>query len=583
MSNSSNLKILQAQLSHILQHGKTAYIAMTFAQLLLLFTLWSVHSHTVLLLWFFLIQSIILIHFLVCRNYIERELDPKQAQQLKRFFMISTLISGTLWGSLTWLLDSSWDIHSYFILLPILGVLAGSMNLSTILPAYFNSVIPIILQSLFVLLFTEAANPILAIFFIIYYASMIQFSVEQHHMLTRSYQLQFDLEESNKKLLIKKEEAEKANIDKSRFLAAASHDLRQPLYAMELFLGGLIQAKNSQKREYLFTKLKTSLTQMQKMFSSLLDMSRFDAGIIAAIKTHFPAQNILDNIEIKFSEACKRKNINLTLRPSQAWLYSDPNLIQRVVENYVANALKYTDSGDVLVACRKRENHFRFEVWDSGRGIKQEDIRTIFDPFHQLDNPERDRKKGVGLGLAIVEQIAALLDTSILVYSKLDRGSFFSIDVTKGKVIEKKAAATETTTTDQSLFIDLRVWIIDDDEDILEGLQLLLESWGCRTQTFNDPQPLQAWMGKTAEAPQLLISDLRLRNHQSGIDVIKKVQQRYNPLLPSIIITGDTAPQQLKEVRQFGFTLLHKPITAERLQHRISILLKSTKETALRR
>ena len=263
------------------------------------------------------------------------------------------------------------------------------------------------------------------------------------------------------------------------------------------------------------------------------------------------------------------------VRPCKKWLHGDPILIQRVLENYITNAVKYTDAGGVLVACRRHGDDFRFEVWDTGRGIKKENINTIFDAFHQLDNPERDRRKGVGLGLSIVDQIAKLLNTPIFVRSRFGKGSVFSIDVPAGEVEQLPQKLDTPKPVNGDLFVDLVVWIVDDDEDILEGLQLLLETWGCVTRTFDSPEQIETFMRKNKETPELLISDLRLRNHRNGIEVIDMVNRRCVRKVPSIIITGDTGPERLQEVSRAGFSLLHKPVTAERMRLRMAELLKS--------
>ncbi len=584
MENQLDFRMLQAQLAHILRHGETAYVAMTAAQLLIIFGLWSAYPSTVLLLWFFSIQIVVLVRFIVCRKYSETELSLAQTDYLKLFFIINSFINGTLWGALSWLLSDTWDIHAFYILLPILGIFAGAMNLATILPVYFSLIMPILIQTLIVLIFSDVANSVLAGFFIIYYAGMIRFSLELHKMLIHTYRLQFELETTNHELVVQKQTAEKANNDKSRFLASASHDLRQPLYAMELFLGGLAQDEKGEKKNYLVQKLRSALDSMQIMFSSLLDMSRFDAGVITPTHKNHSSEILLQTLKVKFDDECKRKGIRLIIRSSSAWFYSDPILVQRVLENYITNAVKYTNSGGVLVACRQRGRYCCFEVWDTGRGIEKDDLTTIFDAFHQLENPERDRKKGVGLGLAIVDQIAKLLNAPIFVRSRIGQGSVFSISLPMGSVEAKlKDESTSKIDEDKTQLIDLGVWIVDDDEDILEGLQLQLETWGCITRTFDSPEQIQSFMEGNRELPKLLISDLRLRDHRNGIEVIKMVDKHCTGNLAAIIITGDTGPERLQEVTKAGFPLLHKPVTAEKLHQTIIETLKSVEDIPARR
>jgi len=574
MPDQLEFRMLQEQMGHILGHIKTTYIASTSAQLLILIGLWPANSHLILLLWFLVIQTGAFSQLMICRKFIDKTLTKAHVSYLKTFLIYNSLLNGVVWGSLVYLLPEAWSIQSVYILLMIAGVFAGSVNKAAILPVYFTLVIPVLLQTLFALMFSDAANLLLVCFFISYFSGMIFFSLELHKMLKHAYALQFELETKNTELVVQKQAAEQANLDKSRFLASASHDLRQPLYAMDLFLGGLAQDQDNSQKAFLLSRLRSALNGMQGMFSALLDMSRFDAGVITPARKNFPGKWLLQSLNNKFDDECNSKGIELRIRPCNAWLFSDPVLIQRVLENFVANAVKYTDSGGLLVACRKRGDCLRFEVWDTGRGIKNEDIEHVFDAFHQLDNPERDRRKGVGLGLAIVDQIAMLLNAPVSVRSTFGKGSVFAIDVPMGEDVQESELETgEYLPVDMAIFVDLDVWIVDDDVDILEGLELQLESWGCITRTFESPEQVRDAMEKTGELPALLITDLRLRDHYSGIEVIRMLRGHFMKAIPSIIITGDTGPEQLQETSEAGFPVLHKPVPAAKLQRRIREVL----------
>jgi CheY-like chemotaxis protein/anti-sigma regulatory factor (Ser/Thr protein kinase) len=285
---------------------------------------------------------------------------------------------------------------------------------------------------------------------------------------------------------------------------------------------------------------------------------------------------LLNTLKYKYGEEFKKKGLKLIIRPCDHWIYSDPILVQRVLENYISNALKYTDSGGVLLACRMRNKSLRLEVWDTGKGIKQDELGTIFDAFHQLDNPERDRNKGVGLGLSIVRQISDLLDAPVEVKSNFEKGSLFTITLPLGvgDVITDVEEQQHLDIPNDS-FLDLKVWIVDDDIDILDGLQLQLESWGCITRTFDCFNQINDFVASSGDGPDLLITDLRLRKHKSGLDVIKLLSDRFGSGLPTIIITGDTGPKELRTINETGAVILHKPVTAEMLQKTIMDLLQN--------
>jgi CheY-like chemotaxis protein/anti-sigma regulatory factor (Ser/Thr protein kinase) len=281
-------------------------------------------------------------------------------------------------------------------------------------------------------------------------------------------------------------------------------------------------------------------------------------------------------MKMKFEDEALKKGIQLAVRQSGHWVYSDPILIQRVLENFVSNAIKFTDEGWILLTCRRRGERLRFEVWDTGKGIEKSEIDGIFDAFHQLENPERDRRKGVGLGLSIVDQIANLLDTPVRVRSHVGRGSMFTIEVPPGEVEqEEQIASTNAPVVAMDVFVDLAVWVIDDDPDILEGLQLQLESWGCISRTFESPEQVQALLAKGVDAPDVLVSDLRLCNHRSGTEVIEMVADHFGRFIPSVIVTGDTGPVELRQLSRSGVCLLHKPVTEEKLQSKIAEVVGS--------
>lgn len=580
MSEKSDFRMLQALTKHILKHRQTSYLAITATQTLIVIGLWEAFPHHILIAWYLAMQVIAVPHLIVCLKYAGKELSADDVQYIKVVFILYALASSAQWGGITWFLSETCDIYAFIIWLPLLGIIAGAINLAAILSIYFCLVGPILVQSLVVLVFTEAANPLIAGLFVIYYVGMIKFALDLNKMLVHTYSMQVDLESANTELVIQKQAAEKANKDKSRFLAAASHDLRQPLYAMELFIGGLSKecGVTEGKNRDLLNRLRNAMDSMKNMFNSLLDMSRFDAGVIVPQKRNVSANQLFDVLKQKFHDECDKKGISLVVRPTGYWLYTDPVLIQSVLENYMSNAVKYTDSGSILLACRKRGNNAQFEVWDTGRGIKREDIGSVYDAFHQLDNPERDRRKGVGLGLSIVYQIAALLDAPLSVRSKYGRGSVFTIKVPCGtaqQVLEHESNVHIEHNAE--LFFDLSVWIVDDDEDILEGLELQLESWGAITRTFQTPEQLQVLLNKRIELPDLLICDLRLRNYRNGVEVIEMVRQQSFHKIPAVLITGDTGPAELQAIKKVGIPLLHKPVTSEKLQQTITRVMNDTR------
>jgi len=503
----------------------------------------------------------ILLRYLICRHYSFRDLDEVSLQALKKYLIVSTSINGLLWGSLVWLLPAEWNIYSFVILLPILGISAAAMNLAAILPVYLSLVVPVVVQVVGGLLFVHAGNLVITALFFIFYAGVVTVALATNKMIKHVYELQFQLESVNSELVVQKKEADDANRSKSRFLAAASHDLRQPLHAMELFLGSLAQNTKDEKNSFLLSRMRTSLDGMQTMFASLLDISRFDAKVIEPRFGHVSVHELFNRLYLKFAGTAKEKGLQLRIRPCEGWLYSDPVLFERVLSNLLSNAIRYTDSGGILLACRKRGARIAVEVWDTGIGIPASELAHVFDEFHQLGNAERDRNKGVGLGLSIVRQIAQLLNVPVSVKSRPGRGSAFTVLVSPGAQVEAQVEPAEVAPVMNYSFEDLEVWVVDDDQDILDATQILLESWGCYTTVFSGLDDVKEVVANGQAAPELMISDFRLRHHVDGRDVIRFVQQSYGREMPALLITGDTAADRVIDATESGFLVLYKPVS----------------------
>lgn len=377
--------------------------------------------------------------------------------------------------------------------------------------------------------------------------------------------------EATAELRIKKEEAERANSSKSRFLAAASHDLRQPIHALRLFVEILRDELADQPRAgTLLSRIQSSIDSMSSMFDALLDISRLEAGVIETTLQDFPAQALLRQLELMFAPVAAQRGLRFSVIGSSAWLRSDPALLDRLLQNLVSNALKYTQTGRVLVGCRRRAAGLSIEVWDTGPGIAPEHQREIFQEFFQIDGLGRETGSGLGLGLAIVERVSGLLGHPVRLRSAPGRGSVFAVEVPYG------TPATATIARDTSLAIPrqfggLRVGVIDDDATILQAMADLLVRWGCVAVCVPSADLLlQRLNGGRLD---LLICDYRLEGGHNGIAAVKRMRRSIGAELPAILVTGDTAPDRLKEARDSGLDLLHKPVAPEHLREVMHRLL----------
>ena len=369
------------------------------------------------------------------------------------------------------------------------------------------------------------------------------------------------------------EAAETANKDKSKFLAAASHDLRQPLHAMGLFLEAMSTGDLSEDQRKILTHLRSASDSTSDMLNTLLDYSRLEAGAVQVRPRSFALSNALRDLEREFGLQASAKSLEYRSRHTTLATYADPSLVDLVLRNLISNAIRYTTRGRVLVACRKRGQSVVVQVWDTGPGIAADQQQAVFKEFHQIDNPERDRQKGLGLGLAIVKRLCEAMQLQINLRSVQGQGSLFELVLPLYQGVLKGDATVAPAVS----CTGLRIMVIDDEAAVRAGMQSLLSSWGCQYTSFESA--LDA-LGALAvlpdeQLPQVLISDYRLRQGHTGAQAIAQIREAIqargvSAKLPAIIITGDTAPERIREAQSTDALLLHKPVSAPVLAKALS-------------
>ena len=364
---------------------------------------------------------------------------------------------------------------------------------------------------------------------------------------------------------------EEANLAKSRFLAGASHDLRQPLHALNLFITQLRSEKDPVEKDRVIARIDAAVTDMNELFNELLDMSRLDAGVLVPSISEFPVDQLLKRIERTFTAAAREKNLRLRVVSNSCWIRSDFILLERILLNLVSNAVRYTQAGGVVLGCRRRAGVLRIEVWDSGIGIPDDQQRDIFGEFRQLSSTKQDRRGGLGLGLAIVDRLCRLLDYPIELASAPGRGSRFAVSA-------PLAAPVTSTEQPPQASVDRAmgksIVVIDDDVLVLDGMRGALKGWGCSVVTASSEDTALAVLSKVDRTPDIIISDYRLSDGKTGFDVIERIRRIFGTPIPAFLITGDTTPERLREARASGYYLLHKPVMPITLRSVVSQLLK---------
>jgi signal transduction histidine kinase/CheY-like chemotaxis protein len=364
----------------------------------------------------------------------------------------------------------------------------------------------------------------------------------------------------------KSRQLELANTAKSRFLAMASHDLRQPLHALGLFAAQLRTALKSREREKAVERVNAAVSEMGEMFNALLDISRLDAGVLTPKIVEFPVARLLQRVDATFDQAAGEKGLRLRVMRSDAWVRSDVLLLERILLNLVSNAVRYTSRGGIVVGCRRRGETLRIEVWDSGPGIPEGHRQNIFGEFFQLPASERNRYGGLGLGLAIVDRLRRLLNHEIELTSTVGRGSRFTILV---PMAAKGVTSVETIRSlhPPAFAVEGKViLIIDDAPIVLEGTSGLLGKWGYAVVTAGSDEAALSELAEREQRPDLIISDYHLADGKTGIEAIERIEAAFGASIPAILISGDTAPERLRDARDKGYILLHKPVDPMRLR-----------------
>ncbi|MGE0429756.1 MAG: hybrid sensor histidine kinase/response regulator [Hydrogenophaga sp.] len=361
----------------------------------------------------------------------------------------------------------------------------------------------------------------------------------------------------------KQEAAEAERRAMSRFLSAASHDLRQPTHAMGLLIDQLKQLPGSPKNHVLVSRLDASVHTLEYMLNALLDLSRLDADFVQAQPQPVPFARLVEQLRPLFPDEGLRTGVRLKFRPSHVWLYTDLPLLQRVIHNLVGNALRFTPQGTVLVACRPANGgtHARIEVRDSGIGIAPDHLNRIFDEFFQVDNPERDRSKGLGLGLSIVRRTCDLLGHPIHVQSLPGWGSCFSVTVPLAPpqpALSQEPPARTTQALSQDALSGLNGLIIEDDAMACDALFDLLKTWKAVPHAVEGLESARALVAQGL-LPDFIVSDHRLRGHENGIDAILALRELTRRNIPACLVTGDMDKAVAERARSVGIALLYKP------------------------
>jgi signal transduction histidine kinase/CheY-like chemotaxis protein len=526
------------------------------------------------------------IRVLAARRFFSRDREPASALRWGWLAAAFSCVSGLLWGMLGWVgfLPQEPVLFSFTVIV-LTGLICGTVpSLSAFPPALVGSIVatvlPITVRSI-----TNGGD--ISGAYLSLLAGLVAINLyycrTTYHMLRETIRLRLENVELVSHLQEERDRAQAADRAKTRFLAAASHDLRQPIHALSLLITTLAMlghrgAVASGDARDLAGKAKSIVGNLSALLNGLLDISRLDAGVVTVARETVNLSQLFYHLSNEFAPAAKDRGLDWRIVECRLLVDSDPMMLKRILGNLLSNAFRYTRSGGVLLGCRRRGASVEIQIWDTGPGIPADQQTIVFEEFVQLQNPARDRAQGLGLGLAIVRRTTVLLQHPLKLVSVTGRGSMFSVTV-------PKASAVETPLPDRAspAGIAVSIMVVEDEGDVLDTMVQLLTLRGHRVyagRSAAEVQKIHAEAIVAGAAPvDLIIADYRLGDGATGVDAIEALCAHIGHSVPAVIVTGDTSPSRIKEATASGHRILHKPITGEELHEAIVAACAGGKES----
>lgn len=554
-------------------------IGITLMPITMVMIMWRHIDHRLLIGWCGAALVVTAVRLFINRSYTRHRPVPQDAPRWGHYYTLTAAASGLVWGVagvLFFVPDST--AHQVFLFTSLVGLCAGSIILNSYwIMSYYAFVLPALaLASGRLIVEGGLAYQGLAALTLMLGLVLILVAHRTRKSAWAVIRLRFENLDLVDRLREEKQKAENASRDKTRFLASASHDLRQPVHALTLFADALRTEQTSARGKTLLADMGQSIHALNQLLESLIDISKLDADIVKPAVANFALAPLLERLRTEYLPQAEAQGLEFGLDIKNLIVCSDPALLEAILRNLIGNALRYTQSGRIDVNCTQRDTLARIEVCDTGIGIPPEQHREIFREFYQLNNPERDRSKGLGLGLAIVERLISLLQHRIELQSVPGQGSCFAVLLPLGDAAAVAQPVIETAALERGDVAGMRVLVIDDEVAVRKGMQAVLDDWGCvALLAGSDDEALAILQGHAP--PDVIIADYRLRGGITGVQAIDRLRHEIGADLPALIITGDTDPERLREAQASGHTLMHKPVQPGKLRAYLRRVQRSKK------
>ncbi len=540
--------------------------------------------HINILVWMLLLNITQIVRWVGNARYLKTPQAQRQHVPVAQWYCNALVANGVAWGLAPWLFLPQGDLPmTTLMMLIMLGMSSG--GIASVAPyrrAIFSFTVPVLLGLASALLWQRnTLHMFLAFCTLAYLYVNLKFGLQQNRLLNEALTARFEKEDLALRLAEQVQITERASLEKTRFFASASHDLRQPLHSLGLFGSALLARLKSTPDEPIARNLMHCVDALETSFSAMLDVSKLDAGVVQAKSEPVSVASIFRRLDASYAGHAEAQGLSLRFKPANKWVHTDAQLLERLLGNLIHNSLKFTDKGGITVLARTRRSdtgaQISIEVWDTGSGMAQTELPRIFDEFYQVGNQERDRSKGLGMGLAIVRRLSNLLDLRLSVQSKLMHGTVFKVCVPSAPAQAKHlpSSTLEAASGTFRAMDGLTVLVIDDEENVRISTAAALRHYGLQVEMADGLEQAQNLAAQLGPKLSAVICDFRLRNREDGIAVIATLRAQLQRTVPALLVTGDTAPERVRQAQQSGLKVLYKPVKVHWLVEELRQLISA--------
>lgn len=578
-------RVMREQGAALIGTSQSASVA-TFVVALGFWTLFYAYTgNPMTLVWAAILHPTQLLRAIVTWRYLKTPVELRQPERSARLYTKILCSNGVAWGLAPWLFfpKDNLPLTSLMMLVIVTLVSSGMASLAHYRPAIFAFSLPVMTGLLSALLWQfDGIHLFLAISTLTFIYSNIKFGLGQNRLLTKALTTRYEKEDLAQRLAEQVLLVEQASREKTRFFASASHDLRQPLHSLGLFGSALLTRLKATPEEPIVRNLMHCVDALEASFSSMLDVSKLDAGVIEPDVRPVSLSDVFRQLDASFANHAQSQGLALRFKPGGRWVTADPELLVRLLSNLIHNALKFTRSGGIVVVARAKKTAagvpcVSIEVWDSGVGISADELPKVFNEFYQVGNAERDRSQGLGMGLAIVRRLADLMALDLQAQSAVGKGTVFKLCLPQALAQPRQVTELAPLQLPAVYALSgLRVLVIDDEEAVRNSTSAALQQHGMQVDVADGLVQARALALEKRDAGQrfdVIISDFRLRGTESGIDVVSEIRQLAGEQTPALLITGETSPERVRQAQQSGLRVQYKPMKMTALLDEVSALV----------